>query len=483
MTSINEPTERLAFGRTAAVVVGVWTGLAILSDSGLGTGFGSRPARAADPEAASSLTYIPAPADNPLKGLVPYARPQAGRFPHSLEFSYLPLSDLMIGPESFDWQPLEKLLDDIASRRRQTVFRIWMEYPGHTDGIPKFLEEQGVKVVEWLNTNTDPFPRKQVRTPDYSDPRMRAALRRFIAALGAKYDGDPRIGYITAGLLGTWGEWHTYPRSELMASKEVQAEVMDAYEAAFRRTPVLLRYPAGENAWAHAANDRRRLGYHDDSFAWATLETGRRQDDWFFVPALQAAGPAALEKWRTCPIGGEIRPELWGQIFDDQPQHKQAQDFAECVRQTHATWLMDTGMFRGRQAQARIDNAIRQVQRMGYEFHLLEASVKTQAGGGQTITIRLRNSGVAPFYHDWKVELGALANGRIVRTIPVDWTLTGLLPETEPRTWEVSAPAEQALAAGERWALRVVNPLPNGLPLRFANEYPAGAPEGWWPLP
>ena len=27
----------------------------------------------------------------------------------------------------------------------------------------------------------------------------------------ARYDGDPRIGFVQLGLLGFWGEWHTYP--------------------------------------------------------------------------------------------------------------------------------------------------------------------------------------------------------------------------------------------------------------------------------
>ena len=428
--------------------------------------------------AETPLQYVPAPADNPLKGLVPYARPHADRFPHSMEFSYLPLSELMTGPEEFDWQPLEELLDDIASRRKQTVFRIWMEYPGQEEGIPQFLEEQGVQVTEWLNTNTDPFPRKQVRTPDYSDPRLRAALQSFIAAMGVKYDGDPRIGYITAGLLGTWGEWHTYPREELMASKEVQTEVMDAYERAFRKTPVLLRYPAGENAWAHAPNHMRRLGYHDDSFAWATLDTGREEDSWFFLAAMNAAGPEAVDKWKTCPIGGEIRPELWGQIFDDKPAHRKAQDFAECVRQTHATWLMDTGMFGNQQSPERVQNAIRQVQQMGYEFH-----IESAADGTASVAIRVRNTGVAPFYHDWKVELGVLDDGEIVRTIPTDWSATGLLPGDDARVWKTSIPRAQLDDDRDGIALRIVNPLPNGLPLRFANVYPDDAPEGWWPLP
>ncbi len=58
------------------------------------------------------------------------------------------------------------------------------------------------------------------------------------------------------------------------------------------------------------------FGYHDDSFAWATLETGRKEDDWFFQPALRQAGPEALTKWKSQPIGGEIRPEVWGCVFD-----------------------------------------------------------------------------------------------------------------------------------------------------------------------
>lgn len=433
--------------------------------------------------AQAPLKYVPAPPDNPLKGLVPYSRPHADRFPHSMEFNYLALSDLMTGPNEFDWQPLEALLDDIASRRHQTVFRIWMEYPGRDNGIPTFLEEAGLKITPWLNTNTAPFPATKVRTPDYNDPQLRAALKSFIAALGARYDGDPRIGFITAGLLGTWGEWHTYPRSELMASKEVQSEVMDAYERAFKVTPVLLRYPAGVDSWAHAANHTRRVGYHDDSFAWATLDTGRSEDDWFFMPALKAAGPEAMNQWKTGPIGGEIRPELWGQIFDERPAHPQAQDFAESVRQTHATWLMDTGMFQKQQSEQRKQSAVRQVQRMGYEFHIEAAERRPLGSGDMTISVRVRNTGVAPFYYPWKVELASVSDGQVAERIPVDWSVVGLLPDDAPRTWSVELNAEQASRATDGLSIRIANPLPNGMPLRFANEYSAESPDGWWLLP
>lgn len=428
------------------------------------------------------LSYSPAPVDNPLKGLVPYARPTPGRFPHSLEFSYLPLSDLMTGFEEFNWQPLENILDDIASRGHQTVFRIWLEYPGRDDGIPTFLEEAGVAVTEWENTNTAPFPPKMVRTPDYSDARLRKALQAFIRAMGKKYDGDPRIGFITAGLLGTWGEWHTYPRSELMASKTVQTEVMNAFANSFQVTPVLLRYPAGEGAWSIAANHDRPFGYHDDSFAWATLDTELKEDSWFYMAALKDAGTSAVEKWKTKPIGGEIRPELWGKIFDGNNLPEHAQDFEECVKQTHVSWLMDTGMFREEPSATRKQNAVKQVQRMGYEFHVQSVEWKHIASDNEEVTLLVANRGVAPFYYDWRVELGVFENSKLARTIPTNWSLLGLLPDSEPRKWKQRLKASE-LNSETRIGVRVVNPLKGGIPLRFANDNSIQRPSGWLMLP
>lgn len=418
-----------------------------------------------------TLRYSPSPADNPLRGLVPYAGgDKRDKFPHSLEFDYLLLSTLMSGENTFDWKPLEKLLDDVASRGHQAVFRVAMEYPGK-NGIPKFLMDDGIKVTEWLNTNTDPFPRQKCWTPDYSDPRMRQALKNFITALGGKYDGDPRVGFITAGLLGTWGEWHTYPRNELFASKEVQTEVLDAFARSFKVTPVLLRYPADKDTWEKAATNGHPFGYHDDSFAWATLDTGRKQDGWFFMPAMRAAGEE--QKWKSAPIGGEIRPELWGRIFDPKPGVAGAQDFDESVRQTHATWLMDTGMFGKKQPGPRIKRAMAQVRKMGYEFHVSSATV-SKADAKTRVVLTVRNTGVAPFYYDWKVQLGAVNRSQVGRTWPTDWKLTGLLPG-ETRVWEAEIPGVPA----QGLAVRVVSPLKGGLPLRFANEGQASSKTGW----
>ena len=428
-----------------------------------------------------TLEYAPGPVANPLKGLVPYAGDENGNFPHSMEFNYVGFAELMKGYDEFDWLSMEDLLNEISGRGHQAVFRIFLEYPGKTNVIPKFLIDDGLKVHKYLNTNTQPEPPAEIETPDYEDPNLRRALRNFIAAFGKKYDGDARIGFITAGLLGTWGEWHTYPKEELFASKAVQAEVMDAYEAAFKMTPVLLRYPAGEDTWEKASNAERPFGYHDDSFAWATLDTGKKKDDWFYMPALKQAGSAALEKWKTQPIGGEIRPEAWGKVFDAKPGNKQIQDFRKCVDETHVSWLMDSGLFEKKPSKERRQRAEMEVRRMGYEFHVPAVSVVSKDNTLQ-IKLELENRGVAPFYSDWTSEYALIANGKVIKSTKSTGKLTGLLPGDKVREWDDMLDLSDVPPGTYTLAVRVPNPLTNGLPLRFANATQDRDVEGWLSL-
>jgi hypothetical protein len=80
-------------------------------------------------QTSNKLTYQPAPVDNPLKGLVPYQGDVRSRFPHSLEFNYIAYSDLVKDFDVYDWDPLERLLNDTASRGHQAVIRNYLEYP------------------------------------------------------------------------------------------------------------------------------------------------------------------------------------------------------------------------------------------------------------------------------------------------------------------------------------------------------------------
>ncbi|GAA5171708.1 DUF4832 domain-containing protein [Viridibacterium curvum] len=422
-----------------------------------------------------TLDYAPAPADNPLKGLVPYAgaaNPDA--FPHIMEFSYFPLSAFVTAPDTYDWRTLDRFLDAVAARGHQAIFRVYSEYPGKTSSLPAFLLRDGLPIFRSQRASTPPRPPVDIETPDYNNAALRQTLVAFIKALGARYDGDPRIGFITAGLLGHWGEWHNHPLQDQFASKVVQAEVMDAYEAAFRRTPVLLRYPAGDDDARYAANATRPFGLHDDSFAWSTLPTRNSH----FMALMQKAG--ATDKWQAYPIGGEIRPEAWGKVFDTAPGDPKIEDFAQCVAATHASWLMDSGMFRSANPPERRARAIAAVQRMGYEFHVARVALNI-SGRSLTVLLDIENRGVAPFHADWPIELALRDNpGRLIATVTAP-PLTGILPGAPTRRQiELALPANSG--GPLQVLLRVPNALPEAPPVRFANQTQDADLAGWLSL-
>lgn len=412
------------------------------------------------------LEYAPAPVDNPLKGLVPYQGDVRARFPHSLEFNYVPYSDIVKGYDEFNWGPLESMLDDIASRGHQAVIRIFLEYPGRESAIPRFLIADGLKVTKW---QLDDGSRNYVETPDYENKNLRSSLTTFIRAFGKKYDGDPRLGFITAGLLGHWGEWHTHPRADLFASKTVQQEVMAAYESSFKATHVLLRYPAGNND-AIARNDDRDFGYHDDSFAWSTLDTGKRADSWFYMTKLRRAGAGAETKWKERVIGGEIRPEAWGSVFDENPRDKRIQNMRLCIEDTHVTWLMDSGMFEKQQSADRIRRAEESVRQMGYELYASAVKVGKVTDQHVSISLNVENRGVAPFYYNWQPEWGLLKDNEPARVFPASGKLTEVLPDTVGVEWSDHLDLRGITSGTYDFAVRVANPLKSGKPVRFANK-------------
>ncbi|MCK2218674.1 hypothetical protein MF672_033490 [Actinomadura sp. ATCC 31491] len=416
------------------------------------------------------LAAAEAPDANPLKGFIPYAGAYT-TFPHSMEWFYLPLNAVMTGPRRFDWRALEERLDAIAARGHQAAFRFYLDYPGKPSGIPRFLLDQGLVTHPYDDFGNDGAS----VSPDYDDPDLAAALDRFIAALGRRYDGDPRVGFVQLGLLGFWGEWHTWPHNgdpgteNWFASPAGQRRVLDAYDRAFDRTRLMVRYPGADNK----AHD---LGYHDDSFAYSTLPG----PGWHFMDLMLQAGTA--DKWKTDTVAGELRPELQGCLFDvpmDCPGDGD-KDFAGSVAQTHATWLLNHHAFSPGYTGAAYEEALKAARSLGYELRVSAVRAE-RTRRGLDVAVRIADDGVAPFAYDWPVQV-ALAgrDGRIARIWTTSWKLTGILPG-EPVELATTVPG--GLPQGEHTLLlRAVNPLPNGVPLRFATAGQDATVPGWLTL-
>ena len=399
-----------------------------------------------------NLVHTPAPADNPLKGFFPYRGDQREAFPHSMEWSYFPLNELMDGPFSFTFEKnFEPALDDIASRRHQAVLRVMVDYPSKPTGVPKFLLDAGLKMQKYSDYGGG-------RSPDWSDERLVRTFETFIAEFGRRYDGDPRIGFITIGLLGFWGEWHTYPHEDWFPSERIQNRILAAYLKAFQKTRLLMRYPAADGV-------KLPIGFHDDSFAFSTLPT----IDWHFLSRL--ADTKTLDRWKTQPIGGELRPELQKAFWKLQrPRGLKCEDFDVCVEKTHCSWLLNQVLFNKRLPDDEYERAIAAARKLGYELHASAMRITSQGSEpGILVTLAVENHGVAPFYYNWPVIIRFAGSGHESFDLTTSWKLRELAPGRKANWSQVIRDAR--LKPGSySVSLRVPNPLKTGKPLCFANR-------------
>jgi hypothetical protein len=428
-------------------------------------GFGDGAVAATD---TYTLAYS-AVTNNPLKGFMPYAGSYS-TFPYSMEWSYLPLRSLMSGPTNFDWSSLENLLSTDAGRGHQTVFRVYLDYPTLPTGIPQYLLDAGLATYSY-----DDYGNNGVSVcPDYSNTLLQAALTNFIGALGARYDGDPRVGFITVGLLGFWGEWHTFPHTNWFASAAVQNDVLAAYGLAFSKTKLLVRWPSGTNPSA------RLIGYHDDSFAYETIDP----PSYMFLGLLKAAGET--NKWKTQPIGGEVYPPNQLCMWDSTQTNcvPPGQAFSNCVALTHASWMLNQGVFNPGFTGTKQALALAGSKSLGYELYVSNAVIAdASVSGPLNATLRITNTGVAPFYYDWPVLLGALdSSSNLVKTWTTSWRLSTILPGSTNTIWSWSQP-KHGLAAGQyKLLLSAQNSMSNGMPIGFANTAQNADLVGWLTL-
>jgi Domain of unknown function (DUF4832) len=401
------------------------------------------------PEAA------PGPLDNPLKGWCPYTDAGPIRQPYSMVFLYLPWKELEPeeGRYAFDrWERLGWSVPEAAGKH--VVFRVYIDYPSKPTGLPDWLRRNGVKVKPYKEHGGG-------LSPDYDDPRMLAGMERLIAALGTRYDANPRVAFIELGLLGFWGEWHTWPQDKLYASKETERRVIDAYRRAFPHKMLMARYArdsAGTQPW---------LGFHDDMFPEDT-DNGH---DWSFLAGLRRS--ARADNWKHAAIGGELVPhqaKKWvGASF---------KTTISMIERGHFTWVgpycpaLDSS--RSPEFRERSEAVI---WKLGYQFRLTEIrhAARIDQGGKLPVTIQGQNEGVAPFYYPWPVELALFdQDSNLAERLPLRCDVRSWLPGA----FAVDAVVEVKARPGRyRLALGITDPWTGRPAVALANKIPRY--EGW----
>lgn len=398
------------------------------------------------------------PLDNPLKGWCPYTDAGDIQLPYSMVFFPVAWNELepREGQYAFEnWE--KKAWTSDKARVKHVAFRVYADMPARPTGMPQWLLDKGVRLTSYTDHGGG-------QSPDYDNPKMVAAMEKLIAALGRRYDDNSRVAFIQLGLLGFWGEWHTYPRNELFASPATQKRVIDAYHKAFPHKCLMARYPAdyaGKQTW---------LGFHDDMLP----EDTDGPEGWKFLPKLRSSG--RTENWKRSVFGGEM-------VFNGNQRWLGA-DFAhmlEMVEEAHFSWVGPyCPALESSPTPAFTERAAQLVRRMGYQFSLTEIrhDGEVAAGDDLKISIQGENQGVAPFYYPWAIELALLdRRGKAVARMPTKWNIRKWLPGRFSES-AVLKPAPRVASSGEyRIALGIVDPWTERPAIRLANDL--DQLEGW----
>jgi hypothetical protein len=254
-----------------------------------------------------------------------------------------------------------------------------------------------------------------------------------------------------------------------MANETTQRAVLQAYEDSFHYTQLQARYP----------NDITKsfpVGFHDDMFSQATLPDPTRYDGWWFWVAMENAG--MIDSWERFPNGGELSPPIQDSVFFCPPSND-SQNIVQCIKTTHATWLINTAVFHPEWPYygftmkpddvVRAENAS---QLLGYDFAACWTNWTYSVNHDQiNVSVIVNNFGVAPFYYPWPVNFGIInAAGNSIANFSTSFTLAGILPNNCTRWNVLINNGSLYLGHDYRVVLWAPNALPNGSNVIFSNE-------------
>ena len=248
--------------------------------------------------------------------------------------------------------------------------------------------------LDWDSEPGNEYWPSDMDTWDYSSYEFEQRVTRLVKRLGKVWDEDPRIAWIQMGIIGYWGEHH-HPSPSLR-----QQEMLgDLFTEAFKNKKVLVRQPFEEFL-------DYPFGWYWDSFAhWDQIGSQA-------VPMINNCP----DRWKTVPIEGEtaynwgdyqIQPGDNPNVTLKDPVHREW--LISYIRTLHCTalgWVADFDYY-----NPEVLAGAEEVQRaFGYRYLLKEVTYPARINADEpfSVSFKVENTGSAPFYYDWPVELRLL---------------------------------------------------------------------------
>ncbi|MCX6890543.1 MAG: DUF4832 domain-containing protein [Verrucomicrobia bacterium] len=228
--------------------------------------------------------------------------------------------------------------------------------------------------------------------PDFGDPIFLEKFDRFLAALAARYDGNPNVAFVDVGSYGLWGEGHTFMSSQVSESEapEQVKKHIDLHVKHFKRTLLCISDDV-------AGHDKPGRHFPETDYAISKGVTLR--DDSILVHAPPRAwyhAEMAQEFWPRWPVilehdhyGASKASHAWG---DGHLLLKAVEDYHASYLSIH--WWPREELNENRDLIDRIN------RRLGYRLQLRKLSWPREVIIGQPFPVRSlwANAGVAPCY-------------------------------------------------------------------------------------
>ena len=331
-----------------------------------------------------SVTPPPSTVD-PMTGIVLWQDSEhVKKAPIQLEFFYLPYSAVILGPDQYDWNLVEKRLTAIANRKHQAVIRFWDTYPAKESGVPEFIRNRS----DWRGKTAN-SEGKPTGFPDWGNAAWQTAHLAFFKTFAERYDHDPRLAFLECGF-GLWSEYHIYDGpfelGRTFPDRSYQEKFLTWMSENFKETCWMISIDAADSQVGpfgkYQSLKTLPFGVFDDSFL-SKEHPKVNALNWKFFGA---------NRWKTQPGGGELS------YYTDRDQRlalskdgPHGESIESASARFHVSFMIGNDQ-PDYVKMARIGEA---GKAMGYGFRL-DAAERS----GSSVRLTFSNTGVAPIYYD-----------------------------------------------------------------------------------
>ncbi len=368
-----------------------------------------------------STSYV----QNPYIGFVTDARTIPSLYTVKLVYAKISWTELEPIKGQYDFNEFEKK-NNFEYWREQGVniiIRFYMDQPE---------DYRHMNIPDWLyyEINADgTFYNSKDRqgfSPNYSNTTLINEHKLAISALAKRYDNDDLITFVELGSIGHWGEWHTTSVDEEILpfpKTIITDQYVQDYIDNFKNKLLMMRRP-------FAIARTNKFGLFNDSFG-DILQTEEYFLDWinkgYLDKNTNENHPSMQDFWKKAPSGGEFG-------YYPGKQYISEEQFERTIKQledSHISWLGPSAPIYGTISDIEKANLDIILNKMGYRFSVKKATLKTNTpvGGNFDGTIKILNSGIAPFYFDWNMKFKiANMNNEVLLDENIDYDVKNILP-------------------------------------------------------